>query len=276
MLLATGHTLNYSKEWKPTNPFQKRTAFSVFDQQTNSWKPWSKLLIPDSLGYIGTGAGCTQRFDLPDGSILLPVSFKKDKENSGVVVMHCKFDGEKLTYLKQGNEIRINDTTRGLGEPSLTKFGKLFYLTIRHNESAYVTTSVDGLNFGPPKPWTFDDGTELGSYNTQAHWVTHNKGLYLVYTRKGANNDHVFRNRAPLFMAQVNVDQLAVIRSTEVALIPERGARLGNFGVTHVNENETWVTESEWMQPKGVEKYGSDGSVYVVKIKWDKPNHYKG
>ncbi|MCK5463242.1 MAG: hypothetical protein KAI95_09505, partial [Bacteroidales bacterium] len=104
------------------------------------------------------------------------------------------------------------------------------------------------------------------------HWVTHSETLYLVYTRRGADNDHVFRHRAPLFMAQVDPEKLCVIRETEQILVPERGARLGNFGVTEISSNETWVTVAEWMQPHGVEKYGSDGSVFVAKIEWNKPN----
>ena len=54
--------------------------------------------------------------------------------------------------------------------------------------------------------------------------------------------------------------------------MPEAGARLGDFGVTDINQEETWVTVSEWMQPEGVEKYGSDGKVWVVRIHWNKPN----
>ena len=58
--------------------------------------------------------------------------------------------------------------------------------------------------------------------------------------------------------------------------MPERGVRLGNFGVTIVAPAETWVTVSEWMQTTGpnpfdctvCEKYGSDNSVFVAKIRW--------
>ena len=32
----------------------------------------------------------------------------------------------------------------------------------------------------------------------------HSEGIFLVYTRKGVGSDHVFRHRAPLFMAQVD------------------------------------------------------------------------
>jgi len=128
------------------------------------------------------------------------------------------------------------------------------------------------MNFSPVQSWKFDDGSDLGNYNTQQHWVTHSEGLFLVYTRRGANNDHVFRHRAPLFIAQVDPVKLQVIRSTEKVLVPERGARLGNFGVTDISPDETWVTVAEWMQPKGCEKYGSDGSIFVARIRWNQPN----
>ena len=110
---------------------------------------------------------------------------------------------------------------------------------MRNDERGYVTTGSDGLHFESPKPWTFDDGFLLGNYNTQQHWVTHSDGLFLVYTRKGANNDHVFRHRAPLFIAQVDTEHLCVIRETERILVPERGTRLGNFSVTSVDEKQT-------------------------------------
>lgn len=69
------------------------------------------------------------------------------------------------------------------------------------NNAGYVAVSKDGLHYGKPIEWKFDNGESLGNYNTQQHWVSHSDGLYLVYTRKGANNDNVIRHRAPLFMA---------------------------------------------------------------------------
>jgi hypothetical protein len=98
--------------------------------------------------------------------------------------------------------------------------------------------------------------------------------LYLVYTRRNANNDHIFRHRAPLFIAQVDPEKLCVIRETEQILVPERGARLCNFGVVRVSENESWVAVTEWMQAKApnqydyaaCEKYGSDNCIYLAKI----------
>jgi len=81
-----------------------------------------------------------------------------------------------------------------------------------------------------------DDGGELGSYNTQTHWLTLGDRLYLVYTRRGANNDHIPRHRAPLFIARFDPDRPCVIRDSErIAVI--------------------------------CEKYGSDNSIFVAKVR---------
>ncbi|MBE9509285.1 MAG: exo-alpha-sialidase, partial [Bacteroidetes bacterium] len=80
------------------------------------------------------------------------------------------------------------------------------------------------------------------------------------------------RNRAPLFIAQVDPDLLCVLKTTERVLIPERGAMMGNFGVTTINEKETWVTVGENMHPKENLHRGADGSVFAARILWSKPN----
>jgi hypothetical protein len=273
-LLGTGHTVAYTTQWKVVNDRPRDTAYAVYDARYNRWLPWQKLPMPDGRKFEFVGAGCTQRVDLPDGTILLPVYFRKRAVNKDkvVTIMRCSFDGKTLKYIEHGDELCKHDGTFGLGEPSLIRFNDTYYLTMRHSTHAHVARSRDGLHFGPIRPWTFDDGKELGSYETQQHWVKHSDGLFLVYTRRGANNDHVFRHRAPLFMAQVDPEKLVLLRETERELMPNRGARYGNFGVTQVSADETWVTDSEWMQPKGVEKYGSDGSIWIARIHWAKPN----
>jgi len=272
-LLGTGHTVVYTPDWKVSRPRPRHTSYSVYDPDRDRWAAWRRLAMPDGEKFHDCGAGCTQRVDLADGTILLPLYFRPPGKNSRVAVARCSFDGETLRYEEHGNELSIDDTTRGLHEPSLARFGGEFFLTIRNDRRGFVTRSRDGLNFQPIRPWKFDDGSDLGNYNTQQHWVTHSEALFLVYTRRGANNDHVFRHRAPLFMARVDTDRLRVIRRTERILVPQRGARLGNFGVTDVSPEETWVTVAEWMQPRGVERHGSDGSVFVARIHWTKPNN---
>jgi hypothetical protein len=212
---------------------------------------------------------------LENGEILLPIYFKaKEDKYYRVTVLRCGFDGSTLRYLEQGNDLGL-ESGRGVYEPSLTRCAGRFYLTLRNDTAGYVSVSDDGMHFSEPKKWCWTDGSDLGNYNTQQHWVTHKDHLYLVYTRKGANNDHVFRHRAPLFMAEVNQATLTVKRDTERILVPERGARLGNFAVCEVSGNETCVTVAEWMQKNGPDivikpdnSYGADNSVYAARILW--------
>jgi hypothetical protein len=277
-LLGTGHVASYEGDHLAKN-YERFTAYSVYNPDERSWVPWKTVDMPNDGLFYSSGAGCTQRVDLPNGDILQPIYTRtKDTTQFTTTVMRCRFDGETLSYVEHGNQMTV-DVKRGMVEPSLAQFGRRFFLTIRNDVAGYITSSDDGLYFDKPKKWTFDDGQELGSYNTQQHWVTHSKGLFLVYTRRGAENDHVFRHRAPLFIAQVDPEKLHVIRKTECILVPERGARLGNFSVTNVNENETWVSVAEWMQRKGPDyiipvdnELGADNSIFIAKIKWHELN----
>ncbi len=295
-LLATGPTVRYQRnaagaEVKISqNLASSRTAYSVYDPRQRTWTAWDTIVMPDDPKFFYATVGASQRVDLPNGEILLPFHFKTAGESPyHTAVMRCAFDGTKLTYLEHGDELTRpvepgveyklpQNRQTGVFEPSLTHYQGRYYLTMRNDRTAYVASSDDGLHFGPVRRWRFDDGSDLGSANTQQHWVTHSDALLLSYTRKGANNDHVFRHRAPLFIAQVDPRKLHVIRDTERILIPERGAGLGNaFGVTEVSAHETWVTTAEWMQgPKGIllpgNPYGSDNSVYAARIRWKTPS----
>lgn len=270
-LLGIGHTVRYAND-KLIAVRPRETAWSVYDPEKDSWLPWQTLEMPGGGKFLNSGAGHAQRVDLKNGDILLPIYFKglEDKVSSSTVA-RCSFDGKTLRYIEHGTEMSVPEP-RGLGEPSLTFFAGKYYLTLRNDKAAYVTTSKDGLHFEAVRAWTWDDGTELGSYNTQAHWVTHRSGLLLSYTRRGANNDNVPRHRAPLFLAQVDPKRLVVLRETEVELVPNNGAQLGNFGVVDVNEHETWVTTSEGMNAKSGNQPLANGRVYAARILWDKPN----
>jgi hypothetical protein len=280
-LLATGQTVRYRDDRHPITARRREPAYAVYKPDDQTWTSWQVVALPDRPAFKSAGAGSAQRFDLEDGTILLPIYFKRISDDwhacHTATVMHCAFDGSQLTYLEHGTELTISDP-RGFCEPSITRYRERYYLTLRNDERGYLTVSKDvavaskGLHFGAPVPWRFDDGTELGNYNTQQHWVTHSEGLFLVYTRRGLDNDHVFRHRAPLMMAQVDPDSLVVLKATERELIPNRGARLGNFGVCDINEHETWVVAAEWMQPEGCEAYGSDNTIWAARILWQTPN----
>lgn len=267
-LLGTGHSVRY-KDDKLIAVRPRETVWSVYDAEKKSWTKWAALTMPNDPKWWNIGAGSTQRVDLANGDILLPAYAKpRDTKTYFTTILRCKFDGKELKYVEHGSELSVN-IDRGLYEPSLTLFQGKYYLTMRNDRAGYVAVSDDGLKFSAPKKWTFDDGADLGNYNTQQHWVTHPKGLFLTYTRKGAQNDHVIRHRAPLFIAQIDPVKLVVIKATERELVPNKGAQLGNFAVVEVNEKETWVTTSEGMAPRGSEKYGANGRVYAARIIWE-------
>ena len=283
-LLTTGHVARYLGDDLMPAPRPRETAYAVYNPVDRTWSNWASLDMGDSDAYFTCGAGSGQRYDLADGTILLPVygmprHAAADNGCYDAFVLRCSFDGSTLKFLSHGPRLTLAQP-RGFCEPSITKFNDEFFLTLRNDIKGYVARSRDGQEFEPAIPWTFDNGEELGNYNTQQHWVTHSDGLFLVYTRRGLNNDHVFRHRAPLMIAQVDPKRMCVIRSTERVLIPQRGARLGNFAVSNVGPNETWVSVSEWMQTAGNKptdyripmKYGSDNSVYCARILWDTPN----
>ena len=279
-LLGIGHTVRYTNN-RVDKTASRQTVYSTYDPEKRTWQPWTPLEMPGDPRFANAGAGSVQRYDLPNGEILLPVyGALKGNPDYYALVLRCRFDGAKLSVLEYGTPLYLKGG-RGFGEPSLARFGDRYYLTLRNDLNGYVATSGDGLHYDTPRVWRWDDGSELGSYNTQQHWVTHRDGLMLVYTRKGASNDHVIRHRAPLFIAQIDLEKLAVRRSTERILVPDRGARLGNFGITEVSPDETWVTVAEWMQTFSPQLIipvdnarGADNSVYAARIQWEKPNDF--
>lgn len=275
-VLAIGIQLRYNQAGVQLmdKPRSHDAVYAIYDPQTDAWTAWQTLDLPmgDAGQFHQVAPGCGQWLIQDDGSILLPLYYQGPQAGPhSTTVVHASFDGVTMKYLAHGDELHL-DEVRGLVEPSLTRFHGKYYLTLRNDIRGYVTSSTDGLHFDAIKPWTFDDGSELGSYNTQQHWVTHRDGLFLAYTRRGANNDHIVRNRAPLFAARVDVERLTVLRDTEKVLIPERGVMLGNFGAAAINQHESWVTDSEFITDGKVHQRGANASTFIARLKWSQPN----
>ena len=277
-VIAMGIQLRYSAAGAQLldQPRSHTWAYAVYDPQTDRWTPWQSLELPDRMTELSqVDPGCVQWLTKPDGTLLVPIYYQgADGGPYSVTVAHCAFDGTTLKYLERGNDLHLNEV-RGLCEPSLVAFQSRYYLTLRNDNRGYVTVSDDGLRYVPIKPWTFDDGQDLGSYNTQQHWLVHSEGLFLAYTRRGASNDHIPRNRAPIFLARVDPASLQVIRSSEKPVIPERGVMLGNFGAAPINEHESWVTDSEYITGGKAHPRGANGSTFAARIRWSKPNTAK-
>ncbi len=273
-LLAIGARVRYGAKGQQLDDKVRshQTSYAVYDPESGGWSTWQVLEMPAGEKFNFARSACAQWLTEPDGTLLLPFYFGPSAGTPHrVTVVRCGFDGRRLSYLEHGDELELN-VVRGLVEPSLARFGGKYYLTLRNDVKGYVTVGADGLHFGPIRPWTFDDGAELGSYNTQQHWVAHSEGLFLTYTRRGADNDHIMRHRAPLFIAQVDPARLQVIRATERILIPERGAALGNFGASAITPHESWVTVAEGVWNDDARKRGATGAVFVARIVWNRPN----
>lgn len=269
-VLITGKTFNFAGGTKEVY-LREQVAYCVLDPKSRTFGPLRTLEMPerDHQGkpFIAPNAGCHQLVVLSNGDILLPIRYQtsESKRVYTSIVARCQFDGQTLKYLEHGSEHSI-PTKRGLYEPSVAEHNGEYFLTLRADDGAYVAKSGDGVKFTDHVAWKFDDGTSLESYNTQQHWVTLGDKVYLIYTRRGANNDHIMRHRAPLFIAQVDTENLTVIRRTEQVVVPENQATLGNSGVCRISDNESWITVAEGRVSYGQRK-GDNNRVILAKLR---------
>lgn len=269
-VIAVGAQVRYSSKGQQLEdiPYSNQTAYAVYDPSTKQWSNWQIVPVPDNVDFNFARSACSQWHVQPDGTVLLPFYHGTSADKPyHVTVMSYSFDGHHLKLKQQGNRLSL-PVVRGLCEPSVIYHQNTYYLTLRNDLKGYVSTSKDGLHFSAIKPWLFDDGTEPGSYNTQQHWVQNAENLYLVYTRRGANNDHIIRHRAPLFIARVDTKNLRVIKQSERILIPERGGEMGNFGACTINAAESWVTVSEGIWSDDARRHGAKGTTFIARIFW--------
>ena len=280
-ILLLGHTAVYGENGKLLPRYARQTGYAVYDEQEGDFGELA-LLDMGSEEYYSAGNGSGQALELANGDLLIPFSFQSKadmfggKYNASAAVMRCAFDGKKLTVLEVGSPL-VLEIPRGYDEPSIVSHGGEYFLCLRNDLDGYLTKSKDGLHYRQPVPLCFDDGASVGNYCTQQHFISGGGKLYLVYTRKAENNSHVFRHRAPLFMAEVDTVNLRLLRSTEKIVVPERGARLGNFGCCSYSNDRAIVVAAEWMQYgggdneswKNCQKYGSDNSIFFSEIVFD-------
>lgn len=252
----------------PTEPY-----FSILDTESEQFGE----LIPIPLPYEAvTAVPHGQIIEYDDGNMLITFYGAASGETrSRAIAILYSFDGEKLEIVKSGTPLISGpEHRRGYDEPSVAGLEGKYYMTIRTDEAAYLSVSDDGFTFCEPFRWLFDDGEELGSINTQQRWLRFDDALYLAYTRKTQYNSHVFRNRAPLFLSRFDPERLCLIKESERILVPEMGARLGNFQSCDVSGNEAWISVAEWMQLDGIKKdewktcvrYGSNNTLWRVRV----------
>ena len=275
-LLAIGCSVRYSPKGKQLSDTKRpsQTAYAVHNPKTGNWSTWHTLEMPTDEKFNFARNGCSQWLVEPDGTVLVPIYFATSAGvPASVTVVRCRFDGEKLSYMEHGTELSLN-VVRGLCEPSLVKYGNRYYMTIRNDVKGYVSTSDDGLHFGPIRPWTFDDGQ--GTWQLQhaaALARPQRRPLPRLRAPRGRQRPHLSSSRPVVPRPGRYAKHSRVIRSTEKVLIPERGAQMGNFGASIISANESWVTVSEYMASDKPHEKGADGSTFVARVIWSKPNH---
>lgn len=275
-VLALGHVVFYKGEYFARNEQLSRYPVYAVRSADGNWSERKILEWDDPRGTFIYTNNCGQRVVLPDGQIQMSLTFGATDAHRMVAGVKANFDGHELKIDKVGPPLE-HPQGRGLLEPSVTRFGEEYWITLRAEDGrGYVSVSPDGLSWEEKRAWAWDDGTPLEMSTTQQHWLTHSDGLFLVYTRKDSSNLKVTRWRSPLWLAQVDLGKRCLTRSTEQVVLPLVGdgindpdhvAMMGNFHVTQASPDESWVTVGEWMPRAGVR-----GDVLLARIRWSRPN----
>lgn len=83
-ILATGKTFNF-RDGKKEDYLREKVSYAVMKRK-KSWGALQFLELPnrDHAGYpiIAANAGCTQRYDLPDGDVLLPIRYARNPKKT--------------------------------------------------------------------------------------------------------------------------------------------------------------------------------------------------
>lgn len=274
MVLAMGHNVFYKGKGFDRNQPPRCPVYAIY--KGGKWSERKRLIWDDPRGAFIYTNNCGQREVLEDGSIAFVMSFGPQPNGRSAAGVRCSFDGQTLAIQRVGKEMQ-HKKGRGLLEPSMVRYRGKFYVTLRAEDNrGYVAASDDGLDFAEKQPWCWDDGTPLDMSSTQQHWLPHSDALHLVYTRKDASNVNVIRWRAPLFIAQVDLKTLRLIRETERVVLPLVGDGvnkpddvpvMGNFQTTNITPDESWVTDGEMLP-----KHGFKGDLQLGKIRWSRPN----
>jgi hypothetical protein len=275
-ILAIGHNV-YCRNEALTKPDHDRYPIYTVRSRHGDWSARASLPWPGRMAPAMHTCGCAQRLVLDDGRILIPLSVGTEPGvPRSVCTMICDFDGIKLKPVARSNSL-ILPVERGLLEPSLAFLGNRYYMTIRAEDGhGYMTVSEDGLHWPDIQAWSWDDGEPLTMSTTQQRWITHSHGLFLVYTRKAEANVNVMRWRAPLYIAQVDLETRRLIRASERILFPLIGdginhpaqvARMGNFHTVNAAPYESWATVGETLPNDGWR-----GNTLLARIRWETAN----
>lgn len=247
--IGFGHLLRHKGKHLSKHLTHLAITYSIYNPASGAFAPWKSFRIKID----GKKRPCVaygQRVDLPNGDILLPFSTIKELKGWNSIrwcgSARCRFDGGKINVVDVSNLV-TNSVPRGFVEPSMAEYNGVYYMTLRAQDGhAYYTTSKDGLTWEDPMPWSWDNGDTIPMDQTMTKFISRPDGLFLVYTRITENNKEVFRHRAPLFIAKIDIDNKCLVKETESTVLANNGFPLGNFNIHAISPKEIWITSQEW------------------------------
>jgi hypothetical protein len=267
VVLCLGQDVHYKDE-KLIRPGEDRWIRYFVRKPDGTWTKPKKLSFEHPEASMMMSAGCSQRWTLDNGDVIVPVTMLAARPDHSVSSLLCSFDGETLTPKRLGNILKL-PVKRGLMEPSITKFDGQFWLTIRaEDERGHFAVSKDGLAWQDLQTHRFDDGSPLVTSTTQQHWIRHRDALYLSYTRKDASNENIFRWRTPTYLAEFDTKHQVLRKASERILVPQDGIAMhGNFHVTNISERETLISVCDLLVDKPFR-----GDTLLTSIRWRRNN----
>jgi len=205
---------------------------------------------------------------LDSGTIVYPFLTLKGHCRSVRTVVARQW-GEKWRPLCVSEGL-ANEVKRGLLEPQIVKCQHRLFMTMRAEDGfGYLAVSEDdGRSWSKPQAWRWHGGEKIRMHTTMTKLLSHSNGMLLVYTRIRDDNRNVFRNRAPLHCADVDLTTLSLRRSTERVIIPNRGLPVGNFWVWPIDQTKSYVCATEWPR----DGRAANGDTWLAKIYWRIPN----
>ncbi|MCA9214218.1 MAG: sulfatase-like hydrolase/transferase, partial [Planctomycetales bacterium] len=142
-VLALGHVVFYKGEYFARNEQLARYPVYVTRTKDGSWSERKILQWDDPRGAHIYSNNCGQRVVLPTGDIQMSFTFGPKAENRMVAGVRATFDGTELKVDQVGPAIH-NPVGRGLLEPSVTKFGEEFWMSMRAlDDQGYVSVCRD-------------------------------------------------------------------------------------------------------------------------------------
>lgn len=256
-------TDNYFRTLKPLD---KRTA-AYWDRirfSSNRLAKNDSFPAPPSLGHAWSSP-----YLFSDRNTIIQAFTSKEGIRNSVQSLIIKKEGDLFKPVHISNSWSV-EKGRGLYEPHIAEHKGKYYMSARAEDGhGYLLVSEDkGYTWSKPVPWKWDDGSDIPMNQTMTKLLSHSEGLVLVYTRITEDNGKTFRNRAPLFCADIDVNTLRLKRETEIAVVPDKGFCVGTFWVWPINQEESYIATAEWPRDGRL----TNGDVWLVKVKWKKSN----